>query len=387
MYGEALANLGQSAQAIRVLEPAARRAHRVRDAHAETDAWRWLSSAQIDDGDAKAGLLSARAAVAALPRPLPSGRQALVDAIQAHLGLANALSSANAHGIVDETRVALALMARLDDWRGSSHWWAARSFLGQGLVREGQVALGLSELRAAYEGTKALLGADHPETEARANYLGGALLDAGEVTESVAAFESALDAVLRRGSDRGWRAVGIENYSLAYALLAARQLIPAMPHFDAAIQLFSAAGDAGAGLAFRAHSARALALLRLGRLEEADRDMTLLARIPAADADKALFQARFALLRSRQGRHAEALTLALAARQGLGAMPSKTRQAALLSMVGMVLLAAARPQEAITALEPAILLYREVQTSSSPDSLEAAAALQAARQAAGRSYH
>jgi serine/threonine protein kinase len=381
MYGEALYSLGQSAQAIALLGPVAERARRLHAARAEVDALRWLSSAQIDTGDVKSGVTSARAAVAALPNPLPAGRRAHQDAIQAHLGLANALRSANLPGVVDEARAALTLMSDLEGWRGSAHWWAARAFLGQGLVREGQVGAGLRELEAAYAGSKALLGSDHEDTEIYASYWGGALLDAGDVNGAVAAYQAAFDAVIRRESGRGSSAAAFEHYGLGCALAAAGEPNLAMPHFDAAVDLFSAAGGANSPLVLRARSARAGTLVRLGRLQEADGEMTALAKMVLSGGEKTQFETRLSLLRSRQGRHEEAVALARTASADLPSLSSKSGQAQALSIIGRVLLAAGRPQEAVAPLERSDSLFREAQVKVSPDRLESEAALADARRA------
>jgi tetratricopeptide (TPR) repeat protein len=312
---------------------------------------------------------------------LPAGRRAHQDAIQAHLGLANALSSADLPGVVDEARAALALMSDLDGWRGTAHWWAARAFLGRGLVREAHVETGLRELEAAYEGSKALLGPDHEATEIYATYWGGALLDAGDFNGAVTAYQAAFDAVMRREAGRASSAVAFEHYGLASALGAAGEPNLAMAHFDAAVQLFSDAGGADSPLVVRARSARASTLVRLGRLNEADGEMTALAKLTLSGGEKTQFETRLALLRSRQGRHQEAVALAQTASADLAALPSRSRQAQALSVIGRVLLAAGRPQQAIAPLERSAALFREAQVKVSPDRLETEAALAAARKA------
>jgi len=381
MYGEALCDLGESQEAIDLLRPAATRAHELNDRPLEVDALRWLSTALIDMGDVDAGIAAARSAVAALPNPLPSGRRAHQSAIQAHLGLANALNNASLPGVVDEARAALALMSDIQGWRGTTHWWAARAFLGRGLVREGQVEAGLRELESAYQGSKKLLGPDHEETEIYATYWGGALLDAGDVQGAIVAYQAALDAVMRREAGRGSSAVAFDQYGLASALAADSEPSMAVPHFDAAIQLFSAAMGADSPLIARARSARALTLTRLGRLDEADRDMAALMGSALSNEEKTQFDTRLALLRSRQGRKSEALTLARKTQSNISALRSKPRQAQALSIIGQVLLASGQPEEAVAALERAHDLFSDVQIKRSPDRNETDGALKDARKA------
>jgi eukaryotic-like serine/threonine-protein kinase len=378
IYAEALYDQGHSAQAIALLEPAAKLAHHSHDSHVEVDALRWLSSAKIDTGDYNDGIALARAAVAALPRPMPTGRRARQDAIQAHLCLANALNAAELPGVVDETRAALRLMAQLEGVQGSAHWWAARGYLGTGLVREGQVAAGLQELRQAYEGANALLGANHEGTEINATYWGKALLDAGEIQQSIAAFQLAFDAVVRRDSGRESTALAYEHLGLASALAAAPEWRESISHYAAAARLFASDGGEGSPLAVRARIGEANALIQLGQLQAADRELDALSKLPLGGVDKTWFQVRLAQLRAIQGRRDEALRLVELASVNTPALP-KPRRAQAWSSLGMSLLAANRPLQAAAMLDRADALFREVEITASPARIENGRALQRAR--------
>jgi eukaryotic-like serine/threonine-protein kinase len=378
MYGEALYDLGQTKNAIATLEPAAILAHRMHDTHVEVDALRWLSSAQISNGDDQAGILLARSAVAALPNPLPAGRAARQDAIQAHLGLANALGSARVDGVVDETRTALALMADLPGWNNTAHWWAARGYLGMGLVREGQTATGLKELKSAYEGAKALLGPNHEGTEINATYWANALLDSGDTRQSVDVFQIAFDAVIARDGGRESPALAYEHLGLASALAASAQLRQSIPHFEAAARLFSADGGEGTPLVLRSRIGHANALIRLGRVDDADREIEALAKLPMKGVEAIQFHVLLAELRSKQSRHSEAAEAAGLAVKQILSLP-KPRRAQALSTLGMVMLAANRKQDGITLLEGADSLYREMEIKTSPAHEENTAALSRAK--------
>ena len=380
MYGEALYDLSKNAEAIALLSTAAKSAHRLGDAHAQIDALRWLSSAQIDAGDIGAGLASARAAVQALPSPPPLGRRARQDALQAHLCLANAMNSANVSGIAEEARAALALMSDLDGWRGTAGWWVARAYLGLGLVREGQIPSGLKELEAAYQGSKELLGPDHEETEINVSYLARTRLESGDADGAVNAYQLAFDAVLHRNSGKETRELAYQHYGLGSALTAAGKPALALPHFDAAGRLFAVDGGQSAPLSLRSRVGRVNALLHLGDLEAADREATALERLPLAGADKTVFQARESLLRSLQGRHDEAVSLAGAAEAGAPVLP-KPRQAEVLGIIGTVFLEAGQPQQAIGPLERSDALYRQLEVVISLGHKDVEATLSRARAA------
>ncbi|MGZ5715555.1 MAG: tetratricopeptide repeat protein, partial [Caldimonas sp.] len=100
---------------------------------------------------------------------------------------------------------------------------------------------------------------------------------------------------------------------------------------------------------------------------------------PWAGADKAAHAARVAILRSRQGRHEEAVALARSAVEGLKTHPSKLARAGANGALGNVLLAAGRPAEAIAPLQEAVDLYAEKQLVVSPERGDAIAALARAR--------
>ena len=381
MYGEALYDLGKNAEAIALLRTAAKSAHRLGDAHAEIDALRWMSSVQIDVGDISAGLASARAAVQALPSPLPAGRRARQDALQAHLCLANAMNSAYVSGIAEEARAALALMSDLDGQRGTAGWWVARAYLGLGLVREGQIPSGLKELEAAYQGSKELLGPDHEETEINVSYLARSRLESGDAEGAVTAYQLAFDAVLHRNAGKESRQLAYQHYGLGNSLTAAGKPALALSHFDAAARLFAVDGGESAPLSLRARVGRVNALVHLGDLAAADREAAALERLPLAGADKTIFQARESWLRSLQGRHDEAVSLARDARTGAPLLP-KARQAEVLGIIGTVLLEAGQLQEAIAPLERSDALFRELEVGASLGHEEVKAALNRARAAA-----
>jgi serine/threonine-protein kinase len=379
MYGEALYNLGRNDEAMTLLKSSAERAHRVKARHPEIDALRWLSSAQINAGDTDAAIASARAAVAALPRTPPGNRAGLRDEMQAHQSLANALSAAGKPGVVAEAQTALALARQMEAGHPSPPSVAVRVLLGQGMLREGQAVAGLRELKSAYEEARVLLGDDHAQTEIIAYILASACLASGDVRCAVAAYQSSFDSVLQHSTARGPYAVAMSHYGLAAALASARDDAQALPHLVAAARLFAEAGGPNAPLALRSRSAAAFSLARLGRLGEADRSFASLEGVTFAGADGAMNDSRLSLLRSLQGRHDAAVTLARSSSNALKGIPQKHVQAQSLQRLGAVLLAAGQANAAIAPLEQSISMYREAQTGVSPDHAEAITLLDRAR--------
>lgn len=382
VYGEALLSLDQPKAAIALLEPAVAEARRQNATHELIDALRWLSSAQLDAGEIDAGVASARAAVAALAPAGGSVRK--LDAINAWASLANSLNFARRPGQVDAARRSLLLARELYGTRLTEPVLESRILLGQGLAREGQQAAALTEMAAVLADATQLLGSKHPKIETIANFLGNTRLEAGDSVGAVDAFKIALSIAEGGADGDSGFSNGIAHYSLASALAASRRNEEALPHYEAGARLLRAAGGADAPLALRALSARALALARLGRLNESDRAFGALADAPYAGADKAVHAGREALLRSLQGRHERAIALARTSVDGLRAQPSKIAQATASNTLGTVLLAAGRPVEAIEPLREAVRLYAENQILISADHADAIAALTRADAAAGR---
>ena len=98
--------LGKTEEAIALLKPAIEVTHRLHAKLEEADGWRWLSMAQIEQGDFDAGIASAQAAVTAVG-PAPVGQPALLGATLANLSLANALNSDRRPGVTEAARAAL----------------------------------------------------------------------------------------------------------------------------------------------------------------------------------------------------------------------------------------------------------------------------------------
>src|SRR5450631_3275793 len=372
VYGEALYELGKNDEAIALLKATVERAHRVHDTHAEIDAWRWLSSAQLDAGQADSAIASASAAVAAIaPTGANPDQRTLLDALQAHLALANVLSNAHNPGVVEEARSALRYAAQMDTTLQATATLEARTQLGIGLIREGRPVEGLRELKSAYADSRRIRGADHVQTTIMANLLGNSSLEAGDVAGAVSAFQESFDSVMLRQEARGPFSVAMSHFGLAQALAAAHDYARALPHFDEATRLFAEVNGSTAPLVLRSRSAHALSLARLGRLAESEREFRSLAALPFARAEEAAHQGRLAVLRSLQGQHDAAVTLAKASVEGFKEYPSKSTRAQSLSRLGSILLAANRGSEAMTPLQQSIALFSEAQVPESPERAEA----------------
>ena len=372
VYGSVLVTLDRPKEANALLTPAVAEARRQNATHALVDGLRWLSSAQIGEGDVDAGVASAQAAVAALSPAV--GEVKKLDAVNAWASLSSALNVAQREGQADAARRSLAFAREIYGDRTTEAVLSVRMLLAKGLATEGQDAAALDELTSVLADTTRFLGANHPQIESIANFLGQVRLDAGDVSGAVEAFRMQL-AVAERTTGGSGAHRGLAHSALARALVAARQGEAALPHFATSAQLLGEASGADAPFALRSLSARALVLARLDRLDEAERTFGALADAPWAGVEKAAHAGRAAVLRSLQGRHDEAIELARSSAEGLSSHPSKIVRANADSTLGTVLLAAGRASDAIPPLEQAVRLYAEKQLAMSPDRADAIAAL------------
>ena len=140
----------------------------------------------------------------------------------------------------------------------------------------------------------------------------------------------------------------------------------------------------GAPQTLRSRSVQAGVLTRMGRLEEADRLFSELSQVTWSGSERGQSDGRLALLRSRQGRHDEAVGLAESSRNALRTQPSKFVRAVAESTLGQVLFAAGRPDDAAAPLREAQRLFAERQATLTPDRIDVDNTLLLVASGAGR---
>ncbi len=373
VYGEALVGAGDPKQAAGILSAAADEARHQGSANDLIEAQRWLAGAKIDLGDLAGAVEAARAAVAVLDSPLAAGVRR-INACQAWLSLANALGNATLPGESDAARKGLAIAREIYGQRLAEPVVSARRALANALSREGRAAEAIAELTSARDDMVRLLGPAHPSTEFSYHSLGRAQLEAGDYAGAVATFRQSV-AIMAALPDAPARSVALEEMNLGVALDGVRQDEEALVHFGRSIAIFAnAEGDPDAYLP-RARSYKALALTRLGRIEEADqlfRDAAA-SRMPGAAGS--IHTLRLAYLRSRQQRTGEAIELARSGLAGLPASTPKYARATADLLAGTSLLESGRPDDAVAPLREAVALFRERQLGMSAEHAEAIAAL------------
>ena len=365
-YGLALVSEDRPKDAIAILAPAAIAAERQHDTHAHIEALVDLSTAQLAAAEGDAGVASARAAVAVLESEGKRARP--IDAFNAWGQLANALNATQQPGIAGAARRTVDLARELYGAQLTGNALNARLLLSRGLTAEGRDAEALAELESVYRDAVRLFGPEQPRVEPIAIFLGLARADSGDLDGAVSAFRTALSVAERvQGGTGGNR--GIDHFTLGRALAAQHRDEEALLHLKESVRLLTeSVGRAPQTL--RSRSVEAGVLTRLGRLGEADRIFSDLSQVAWPVPEKAQSEGRLALLRSRQGRHDDAVGLARASQEALRTHPSTIVRAVAAATLGHVLLAAARPGEAASALRDAQQLYATRQATLTPDRID-----------------
>ena len=377
-YGLSLVSEDRPKDAIAVLAPAASSAARQRDAHAQIEALFDLSTAQLAAAQGEAGLASARAAVAVLESEGKAARP--LDAFNAWGQLANALNATQQPGLADAARRAVDLARQLYGSQITGNLLNARLLLARGLTAEGHDAQALAELESVYGDAVRLFGPTQPRIEPIAIFLGLARGDVGDLQGAVNAFRTALAVAEQvQGGTGGNR--GIDHFTLGRALAAQRHDEEALVHLKESVRLLTESVG-GAPQTLRSRSVLASVLTRDGRLDEADRIFADLSHATWPAAERAQNDGRLSLLRSKQGRHDEAVQLARSAREALQTHPSKIVRGVAAATLGQVLLAAGRADDAAAVLRDAQQLYAEGQTFLTPDRIDVDNALRRATAAA-----
>jgi serine/threonine-protein kinase len=375
-----LVTLAQTKEAIALLLPAISEARRQGLTHSLVDGLRWLSSAYIAEADVEAGLTAANEAVAVVVEGGDDVRK--LDALTAWASLSSALNVAQRDGQTDAARRALACAQELYGDRQTESVLSVRLLLAKGLANEGQHTAALRELESVRADAVRLLGPTHQMMVNIGNFLGHVRLDSGDAQGAIEAFQMQLAAVEKVSGGSG-TTLGLTHSALGKAFAAARLDAEAIASYSTSASLLEGANGANNPYALRSTSARALVLTRLGRLEEADAAFSFVDGADWADSDveKLIHAGRVSVLRTRQGRHDEAVRLARMSLERVQEHPSALVRANASAALGSALLGAELASEAVAPLKDAVRLFAERQIVPTADHLDAVAALATARAA------
>lgn len=380
-YGEALYRKGRDKDAEQVLRSAITDARRQEASETQVIALGTLAAVEIDEGNLDAAIAANRAAVAIVQSK--SGRVSPLVASESYSSLANVLYTAHQPGQSTAASEGLRLARLVSHGATTPKVLQARLYLARSLVDEGQAAAGMREFDGLVPAIEKAFGPSHPQVAIAANSLGLASLSSGDLERSIKAFSLSLVVTDEQPGQPDWIDRGSARHSLGTSYAAADRPAAAVVLFGEAIRQLTAGLGANNSVVLRVRSRRALAYATLGQLELAEREFSALAGAPFQGADAAMNDLRMAGLRSLQGRHDDAITLARGAVAALATHPSAAMRAYSLAGLGLALVAAGQYPAAISPLQTAHDYFSGAQMMMTPDHARVLAALGRARSATG----
>jgi eukaryotic-like serine/threonine-protein kinase len=344
-----------------------------------------LSSARANAAEFDSAIDLAWQAVGAAERQSPPVDNRVT--IQAYTHVAKMISGAPRVGAIEPARKAVLLGRQLYGARPTSPMLEARKWYAIALGNDGDLDGALGELKALRQQRSELFGPEHPELVAILMHLTLFSLQHGDPAAAADHAREAVRICQVQAPGKPTYDLALMRLHLGSALANARRFEQALREWheaDAAFTAFSDAGHVGARLA---RSGVALALVRLGRLDEADAVFAGLQERTGNPTQEAIIKVRLGQLRSAQGRHAEACALLRDAPESFAHEPpaGRRRQRALsLAALGAALLAAGHHAQAVEALAEARTLLRKPLRHGSPDLADVSVDLARAHLALGK---
>jgi serine/threonine-protein kinase len=364
--GELLVERGAYKEADSHLEAAAKDLRALGRQRQLMNALRYLANLRSYQGRAADGVPLAEEA-ASLADALPATD--LRSRMLAQQTLSGALMAANRPGRVAPARRAYDLARQIHGDRVTVDVLSARSNHALALTRDGQMVPAIAELKAILPQQIELLGPRHAEVMRTHARIGAAALELGEPQAAAEQFAQAID-ILRAG-DLGGASnsqTGTLMLLRGTALLSARRWREADEQLGQSIDILEKHSNAAADL-FRAHGAQVHAKVGLGDLGVVE---ALVARIVpriehASARNAALVRLQVSLLRTAQGRHAEALQFLQAAQPYFAEQARPAELPRFLAALGGAQLAAGRTADALVSLQSASREFQRVQPQLSPE--------------------
>jgi serine/threonine-protein kinase len=298
--------------------------------------------------------------------------------------ISNLTRLANHKGSLEPARRAYALAREVYGNRPTDTLLYARTSYAAALGDEGNVAEGLSEMRAVLQEQEEILGPDNLQVEQTHGRLGGLWLKAGDPVSAIKSLQDALRISTVHSAGKPTSAVAICRLNLGVMFANAHRYNEALDQWREADRTYSSLVGVDSENARMARSGIAFALTKLGEFDEADAMFAALHQHPfRSAAEEVLIKSRLGVLRSAQGRHEEALALLREASDSLANAPDRLRALALAAR-GDALLASGKMAESLTVLQPARAQLLGSQPNSSPDVADIAVDIARAQIGLGR---
>ena len=385
-YGAALGRRGALAAGVAQLAEAERRSRRVGD-------WGTLLGALDDEADLRSRegrydeAIRLDQEVIALCDRERSGinrNDRLLALTQAYGSLAQFSHESYRTGGLKFARTAMALARELYGDHATPLTADTQSKYGLALADAGDVLGGLTQLQEARRVQSEVFGASHVQVARTDRQRAELFLMLGDPASAIESIREALRIADPGGTGRPTLPLASAKLLYGGVLADARRDDGALAEWRDADAAYTSLHGSDSERARLARSGVGLALTRLGRLEQAQEVFDALhAQTFRSAREEAIFKERLALLRSAQGKHAEALQLLRDAAGFFAAAPSAWTRGLALADLSDALLAAGESQEALVTLQRARTMLLETQRNGSPDLADISANIARAQLALG----
>ena len=381
-FGRVLDDLGQRKLAEEQYNAAEHHGLSGGDMVTLADALRFKAGLRSTEGQVDEAIELLRQAVSAAEQQKPPIDQ--MELIQCYIDLAATLQRARRKGALEPAQRAYTLAREFHGDRPTEQLLFVRTIYATVLGDEGDPAVAQAEMQLVLEERARLFPGSFGHSLARRR-LAELSLKLGDPDSAIEGYREVLQLEAARSGHGATSSVATALLALGNALANARRYAQAETEWRKADATFSEIQGADSEFARVARSGVGFALAKLGKLDDADSIFApMLERTFADGRTQAIFDGRLGLLRSAQGRHAEADALARSALRFFANAPSPWAHALALADLGEVLLTSGRFEESLEPLQEAGTVLLKSQRSGSPDLADIALNLTRANLALGR---
>jgi eukaryotic-like serine/threonine-protein kinase len=381
---EAYFELADYDRSQRHVDAAERGTRRLGDARGLMNALRWKALLHSTQGRNDEAVAASREALQVAETRLPTSDRR--SRMLAYHTLANSMMAARQPGRLEPARRAYELAREIHADRVTVDVLAARSQFGYALVLEGDARAGVVELKGLLQQQIALLGKDHNDVLRTLGRIANASVELGDPRTAADMLLQAHEIQSRMDGDTPTVDQGLFLLVRSGALVGARRYPEAEIDIDRAEPVLQRVLKPDSPYLLRARGIKLLVQLRQGRLAEAEAlGAEYFAAVPKEPRDLAAQRMRLGLLRSLQGRHAEAIPPIADAVDFFAKEPRRADWPRALLLLGEAQVAAGQAAAALASLKKGDELLAAIQPEVSPERADMLLAMGRAHLALGHS--
>jgi len=381
--GEALIENGEEQRAGPHLDAAERGMRRLGDNVGLVNALRWKANLRTGEGRFEEAITLSTEAVRLAESRLAATNKRLV--MLANHTLAATLISARREGRLEPARRTLELARQIAGDRLTVDVLNGRSLYAYALVLEGDVQKGVTELKALVQQQIELLGPDHGDVQRTLGRLANASLSVGDPLTAIDSIQGGLRIERALAGERQTADLGRFHVALGRALANARRYEEAEKELGLASEILRTTLEPDHAEVRNASIVTGFVLTRAGRLGQADAVFSRLLAQPVSNPqEEAALKLRLGILRSAQGRHADAQELLREAVASFSKSTPPTNHAVALAALGEAQIEGGLTTDALETLLKANSLFEKLHPNMSPDRADLLVSLARAQIAGGR---